>query len=113
MYWLQMYDRVKAKAYWTRAIELYPHHYRSLISLAQALVGEEKLGEALPYLERAVQAEPSYWRAHAIYADLYLRQGLPEEAVKHAKSELDMGHAHAATLQSNHAAVSDRRREKH
>jgi len=42
---------------------------------SQALVDEEKLDEALPYLARAVEAEPSYWGAHAIYADLYLRQG--------------------------------------
>src|SRR6266568_1784118 len=76
VYWLQMDDRVKAKACWTRAIKLYPQHYRSLISLGQALVDEEKLDEAVPYLERAVEAEPSYWRAHAIYADLCLRQGL-------------------------------------
>jgi len=38
-------------------------------------VDEEKLDEALPYLARVVEAEPSYWGAHAIYADLYLRQG--------------------------------------
>ncbi len=112
VYWLQMYDRVKAKAYWTRAIELYPHHYRSLISLGQALVDEEKLGEALPYLERAVQAEPSYWRAHAIYADLYLRQGLPEEAVKHAERALELGHGDAAIVQRYLAAALARRGEK-
>src|SRR5258708_11495030 len=112
VYWLQMYDRVKAKAYWTRAIELYPHHYRSLISLGQALVDEEKLDEALPYLERAVQAEPSFWRAHAIYADLYLRQGLPEEAVKHAERALELSHGDAAVVQRYLAAALAKRGEK-
>src|SRR5437773_2317967 len=50
VYWLQLNNRVKAKAYWAKAIELYPQHYRSLISLGQALVDEEKLDEALTYL---------------------------------------------------------------
>src|SRR5260370_30763807 len=80
VYWLQMDDRVKAKACWTKAIKLYPQHYRSLISLGQALVDEEKLDEAVPYLQQAVEAEPSYWRAHAIYADLCLRQSLSAAA---------------------------------
>ncbi len=112
VYWLQMDDRVKAKACWTRAIKLYPQHYRSLISLGQALVDEEKLDEAVPYLERAVEAEPSYWRAHAIYADLCLRQGLPEEAVKHAERALDLGHGEAAVVQRYLAAALTRLGEK-
>ena len=112
VYWLQMRDRVKAKAYWTKAIELYPHHYRSLISLGQALVDEEKLGEALPYLEQAVQAEPFYWRAHAIYADLYLRQGLPDEAVQHAERALELGHGDAAVVQRYLAAALAKLGEK-
>ncbi len=112
VYWLQMDDRVKAKAYWTKAIKLYPQHYRSLISLGQALVDEEKLEEAEPYLERAVEAEPSYWRAHAIYADLCLRQGLPEEAVKHAERALELGHGEAAVVQRYLAAALTKLGEK-
>ncbi len=112
VYWLQMRDRVKAKAYWTKAIELYPQHYRSLISLGQALVDEGKLREALPYLERAVQAEPFYWRAHAVYADLYLRQGLPEEAVQHAERALELSHGDAAVVQRYLAAALAKRGEK-
>src|SRR5258708_2255844 len=112
VYWLQMHDRAKAKAYWTKAIKLYPSHYRSLISLGKAVVDEEKLDEALPYLEGAVQAEPSFWRAHAIYADLYLRQGLPEEAVKHAERALELSHGDAAVVQRYLAAALAKRGEK-
>jgi len=107
-----MDNRVKAKAYWAKAIELYPQHYRSLISLGQALVDEEKLDEALPYLARAVETEPSYWRAHAIYADLYLRQGSPDEAVKHAERALELGRGDAAVVQRYLAAALARRGEK-
>src|SRR5712692_8439635 len=112
VYWLQMNDRAQAKSYWKKTIELYPHHYRALISLGQSLVDENKLGEALPYLERAVQAEPSFWRAHAIYADLYLRQGFPEEAVKHAERALQLGHGDAAVVQRYLAAALAKRGEK-
>ncbi len=112
VYWLQMNDHAQARSYWTKAIKLYPQHYRALISLGQSLVDENKLGEALPYLERAVQAEPSFWRAHAIYADLYLRQGFPEEAVKHAERALELGHGDAAVVQRYLAAALARRGEK-
>jgi Tetratricopeptide repeat len=75
-------------------------------------VDEGKLSEAMPYLERAVQAEPFYWRAHAVYADLYLRQGLPEEAVQHAERALELSHGDAAVVQRYLAAALAKRGEK-
>jgi tetratricopeptide (TPR) repeat protein len=105
VYSLQMSDRVQAKAYWTKALELYPDHYRALLSLSQALLDENKAGEALPYLKRAVRAEPSSWRAHAIYADAYLRQGSADEAVKQAERALELGHGQAAIVQRYLAAA--------
>ncbi len=50
VYSLRMSDRVQAKSYWTRTLELYPRHFRALLSLSQALLDENKPGEALPYL---------------------------------------------------------------
>jgi tetratricopeptide (TPR) repeat protein len=105
VYSLQTSDRVQAKAYWTKALELYPNHYRALLSLSQALLDENKAGEALPYLKRAVRAEPSSWRAHAIYADAYLRQGSADEAVKQAERALELGHGQAAIVQRYLAAA--------
>jgi tetratricopeptide (TPR) repeat protein len=105
VYSSQMSDRVQAKAYWTKALELYPNHYRALLSLSQVLMDENKAGEALPYLKRAVRAEPSSWRAHAIYADAYLRQGSADEAVKQAERALELGHEQAAIVQRYLAAA--------
>jgi tetratricopeptide (TPR) repeat protein len=112
VYSLQLSDRVQAKSYWTKALELYPKHYRALLSLSQALLDENKTGEALPYLDRAVRAKPSSWRAHAIYADAYLRQGLPDEAVKQAERALELGRGQAAVVQRFLAAALAKRGEK-
>ncbi len=73
VYWLQVNNRVKGQSLLGKSNRT----LSAALSLvdSQALVDEEKLDEALPYLARAVEAEPSYWGAHAIYADLYLRQG--------------------------------------
>jgi len=112
VYSLQLSDRVQAKSYWTKALELYPKHYRALLSLSQALLDENKTGEALAYLDRAVRAEPSSWRAHAIYADAYLRQGSPDEAVKQAERALELGRGQAAVVQRFLAAALAKRGEK-
>lgn len=105
VYSLQMNNHEQAKVYWTRALELYPNHFRALLSLSQALLDEKKPGEALPYLKRAVRTEPTSWRAHAVYADACLRQGDPDEAVKQAERALELGHAEAAVVQRYLAAA--------
>jgi tetratricopeptide (TPR) repeat protein len=112
VYSLQMKDYVQAKSYWTKALELYPNHYRALLSLSQTLLDENKPGEALPYLKRAVRAEPSSWRAHAVYADAYLRQGSPDEAVQQAERALELGHGQAAIVERYLAAALAKRGEK-
>jgi len=112
VYSLRMSDRVQAKSYWTKTLELYPRHFRALLSLSQALLDENKPGEALPYLGRAVRAEPYSWRAYAIYADACLRQGSPDEAVKQADRALELGHGQAAVVQRFLAAALAKRGER-
>ena len=112
VYSLQMSDRVQAKTYWTKTLALYPRHFRALLSLSQALLDENKPAEALPYLARAVRAEPFSWRAHAIYADAYLRQDSLDEAVKQAERALELGHGQAAVVQRYLAAALAKRGEK-
>jgi tetratricopeptide (TPR) repeat protein len=80
--------------------------------MSQALLDENKPGEALPYLDRAVRAEPSSWRAHAIYADAYLRQGSPDEAVQQAERALELSHGQVAVVQRFLAAALAKRGEK-
>lgn len=56
----------QAKSYWMKALEFSPSHLSALLSLADALLRENHEAEALPYATRAVEVEPSSWRAHAI-----------------------------------------------
>lgn len=112
VYSWQTYDRARAIAYWTKAVEFYPRHYRALLSLGQALVDDEKLGEALPYLEQAQQVEPFSWRPYALSAHVYLRQGLSDKAAKQAERALELGHEEAAIAQRYLAAALAKRGEK-
>ena len=105
-------DRVRAKSYWTKAIEFYPNHYRALLSLGQALLDEHKADEALPYLERAVQLEPFSWRTYALSSDAYLRRGSPDQAAKQAERALELGHKEAAVAQRYLAAALAKLGEK-
>ncbi len=112
VYSSQVKDVAQAKTYWTKALEIYPKHYRALVSLSQAFLDEKKPGDALPLLDRAVKAEPSSWRAHAILADAYLRQGAPGEAAKQAGRALELGHGQAAIAQRFLAAALSRSGER-
>jgi hypothetical protein len=47
------------------------------------------------YLNRAVEADPSSWRAHAMLADACLRTGATNDAIKHAERALELGHGQA------------------
>jgi tetratricopeptide (TPR) repeat protein len=99
VYWSQLGDWAQTKAAFAKAIDAYPKHARALLSLGEILVHEDKPAEALTYLNRAVEADPSSWRTHAILADAYFRNGAPDEAIKHAERALELGHDQAALVQ--------------
>ncbi len=105
-------DSAQAKTYWTRTLELYPQHFRALISMSEALLKENKPSEALPYLQRAMRVEPTSWRAHALAAEAHLRKGSPEEAIKQAERALALGHGKAAVVQPVLAAALIRHGER-
>jgi len=56
--------------------------------------------------------EPFSWRAHAISAEAYLRQGSTEEAVGQAERALELGHGQAAVVQKVLATALARRGDK-
>lgn len=107
-----MGDKAQAKTYWIKSLELYPQHFRALISLSEQLLEENQASEALPYLQRAMRAEPTSWRAHALTAEAYLRQGSPEECIKEAERALELGHGQATVVQPVLAAALVRKGEK-
>ena len=111
-YWWQMNDRARAIAYWRKAIELFPKHYRALLSLGQGLIDQDKPDEALPFLERSLQIEPFSWRAYVLSAHVQLRRGAADEAAKQAQRAIELGHEEAAVAQRYLAAALAKRGEK-
>lgn len=112
VYSWQTNDRAQAIAYWRKAIEFYPKHYRALLSLGQALVDQNRADEALPYLERSLQIEPLSWRAYALSAHVNLRRGSADEAAKQAERAVELGHEEAAVAQRYLAAALAKRGER-
>jgi tetratricopeptide (TPR) repeat protein len=105
-------DAEQAKSFWMRAVELSPMHLPALLSLGDALLRENQPNEALPYVTRAVATAPSSWRAHAILANVYLRQGSADAAVKEAERALELGHGQAVAVQPVLAVALARKGEK-
>lgn len=98
VYSSQMNDWAHAKGYWERVLALSPNHLGALLSLGGALMRESRSNEAAQYLHRAVEAEPTSWRAHAVLADAYLRQGLLDESIYQAERALELGHGQAGIV---------------
>ncbi len=99
VYSSQTNDWIRAKNYWEKVLSLSPNHLGALLSLSNVLMRESKPHEAAQYLHRAVEAEPTSWRAHAVLADAYLRQGMLGECIKQAERALELGHGQAAVVQ--------------
>ena len=99
VYSSQLNDQVQARAYWMKALELNPKHLSALLAVGQDFLQGNKPAEAMPYLTRAVEAEPSSWRAHALLAEALLLQGQGDGAVKQAERAIELGHERAASAQ--------------
>src|SRR5208282_2345288 len=99
VYSQQVNDQVQAKAYWMKTLELNPKHLSALLGIGQGLLQENKPADAMPYLTRAAEAEPSSWRAHALLAEAYVLQHQNDEAVKQAERAIELGHERAAIVQ--------------
>lgn len=102
----------QAKSYWLKAVEYSPKHLLALLSLADALLRENRETEALPYAKRAVETEPSSWRGHMVLANVYLRMGSADEAVNEAERAMELGHDQAAMVQPILAGALARKGEK-
>jgi tetratricopeptide (TPR) repeat protein len=99
VYSSQVNDQVQAKAYWMKTLELNPKHLSALLAVGQELLQENKSTEAMPYLTRAAEAEPSSWRAHALLAEGLVLQHQNDEATKEAERAIQLGHERAAVVQ--------------
>jgi tetratricopeptide (TPR) repeat protein len=99
VYSSQVNDKGQATVYWMKTLELNPKHVSALLAVGQDFLQENKPAEAIPYLNRAVEAEPSSWRAHALLAEALVLQRQNDEAVKQAQRAIELGHERAAVVQ--------------
>ena len=99
MYYAQIKDFAKAKAYWEKAVQISPRHVFSLAALAQLASQNSDYPAATAYLLRASEAAPSAWRYHERLADTYFNQRQYEEAQKQAQRALELGKERAAGAQ--------------
>jgi tetratricopeptide (TPR) repeat protein len=99
MYYTQIKDFAKAKAYWEKAVQISPRHVFSLAALAQLALQNLDYPAATDYLLRASEAAPSAWRYHERLAETYLNQKQYEEAQKQARRALELGKERAAGAQ--------------
>jgi len=90
-YYGRLEDWTTAKAYWEKAVQIYPHHAFSLAALAQLTLRQGDLPGAIAFLERAVEAQPSSWRFQAILAEAYLRHQEFDLAQRHAERAIELG----------------------
>src|ERR1700676_1375626 len=99
VYSSQVNDPFRAKAYWLKTLELNPKNLSALLAVGQDLLQQGKPAEAMPYLTRAVEADASAWRAHALLAEAFVLQHQNDEAVKQAERAIQLGHERVAIIQ--------------
>jgi tetratricopeptide (TPR) repeat protein len=92
-------DAASAKAHWTRALTFNPNHLSSLLALSQNLLHAHDTTQANIYLHRAVDAEPTAWRAHMLLAQADLLDRKNDEAVTEAERAIELGHDSASSVQ--------------
>jgi tetratricopeptide (TPR) repeat protein len=92
-------DAASAKAHWTRALTFNPNHLSSLLALSQNLLHAHDTTQANIYLHRALDAEPTAWRAHMLLAQADLLDRKNDEAVTEAERAIELGHESASTVQ--------------
>jgi tetratricopeptide (TPR) repeat protein len=86
------------EAAWRRAIELQPTHVLSLASFGVVLCTRQRLDEALPFLDRARQADPISSFPYQLTGGGLLNCGRPQEALRFLEDALSFDGEDAAAL---------------
>jgi len=92
-------NETQAKSYWSKTLEIDPTHLGALLSLSEAALKEKKNDEAFALAWRAVDADPSSWRAHALLAGACSQRNELDDTIKHAERALELGQAQASMVQ--------------
>lgn len=75
--------------YIRKALEAAPQDTELSLKYAQVLIQQKSYAAAMPYLTKAVQADPSNITAKKLLADLYLKEGDKERAWEEYRSFID------------------------
>jgi TolB-like protein/Tfp pilus assembly protein PilF len=86
------------EAAWRRAIELQPNNVLALASFGIVLASRQRLDEALPFLERARQADPLASFPYALTGESLLNCGRPQEALRYLEDALSFEKEDATAL---------------
>lgn len=105
IYSARMNDPTQAMAHWNKALTDNPRHLSALLEVSQQLIHEKKPVEASPYLQRALQVDPSSWRAHAFSAEAAYMVDNRAEAIKQAQRAIELGHDRASAMEPFLAGV--------
>jgi tetratricopeptide (TPR) repeat protein len=92
-------DTASAKAHWTKALTLNANHLSTLLALSQNLLHDHDTTQANIYLRRALDTEPTAWRAHMLLAQADLLDRRNDEAVTEAERAVELGHDSASSVQ--------------
>jgi Flp pilus assembly protein TadD len=98
VYSSQSNDWPQARTYWSQAISFDPQHLLARLSLSDALLRDNRPGEAEVHLRKAVEIDPNSWRAHAFLAEAALRLGAFDEAALEAERSMALGRERAAAV---------------
>ena len=94
----EMNDLTKAKYYWKAAVSQDPRNLAALLELGHTALDEGKPAEALPYLKRAAQVNPTSWHPYALIMVAHIRLKDYPLAVEAAERALALGHGQAASV---------------
>jgi len=99
LYFARVDDWGNAKFHLETVLQLDPKYLGALLSMGVIFLHENDTGKAITYFKKAAEAGPSSWRAHALLADAYLRQGSVDEGVVEAERATQLGQAQASIVQ--------------
>ena len=86
------------EAAWRRSIEIEPNNVQALASFGIVLCSRQRLDEALPFLERARQADPLASFPYALTGSGLLGCGRPQEALRYLEDALSFEKEDATAL---------------
>jgi len=88
-----------AELHWQTAIGMVAKYVDPLLYLSDDMLRQNRPADAVPYINRAIEADPAAWRPQAEMARALFNQRQYNDAVQHADRALELGHAQAVSVE--------------